>query len=1424
MRPPAPALKSSSVFQIFGQFVLRIPLLLALVAISSASSYAQTTPRRALITQPVEESRLTVLRGNTYPLARAEYDRGAAPPSLPMDRMLLVLKRAPELETALDALLDQQQDKSSPNFHAWLTPAQFGQQFGPADQDIQTVTSWLQLQGFQVATVSNGRTVIEFSGTAAQVQTAFHTEIHKYSVKNEDHWANSTDPQIPTALTPAVAGVLTLHNFPRHAMNHVVGTFKRTKGTSALTPAGPLFTLPGFFGQDTAYGVGPYDFATIYNVSPLWNATPAINGTGQTIAIVGETDVDIIDLQKFRALFGITSNDPVMIVDGPDPGLQPDEIESDLDLEWSSAVAPGAAIKFVVAATTDTTLGVDLAAQYIVDHNLAPVVSESYGICEAALGTAGNQFFNQLWQQAAAQGMSVFLASGDSGSAGCDRDDPAQFGLQVSGFASTPYTTTVGGTDFNDPNNPETYFNPTNDAHQASAKSYIPEMTWNDSCTNAEFSMFTGNSNAETNCNNPQLINTVAATGGSGGKSSCTTGDGQDIVSCSGGYAKPSWQTGTGVPNDGKRDIPDVSLFASNGFNGNFYVICSRNITGFYCDGANPNGTVVGIGGTSASAPAFAGIMALIDQKTNSRQGNPNYLLYKLAAQQPASGCNSSTPPPGTCVFNDVTNGTIAMPCFTGSTIDCHTAVNGDQFGVLTGYATGVGYDRATGLGTVNAANLVSAWVTAAGASKGSATTLSITPSPMNIPHGATSNVTISVAAAPGGTGTPGGEVSLVTSTGMGAGSFLLTNGSATGSIVDLPGGTYTVTAHYPGDATFGASDSTAVSAKVTPEASKATIAYELFDPITGNLTNPNATTATFGGSPSLLRINVTSQAGDACAGNTQGASGCPTGTVTLTDNTKPLDGGTFALNSNGYAEDQLIDLPGGVHNLKVIYAGDNSYAALAPFTDVVTINAVPTTISLSVDFPTVIVGSSTSLTIQMSVSNIYSNIAPSGTLTILDGTTVLSTFTAPGELNPTTHQASIGVSTGAGPFTMLGHRVVTVKYSGDGSYSASVSNPVTINVVLESTTSLTSSSPTIMTGQSVTFTAKVAPTSPGGPTATGTVQFLGNNVSLGAPVALVNGQAQFTTTSLPFGAELIQAFYSGDSNYGTSSQGVEETINPYTSTTMVVASSSTPQSGQNATFTATVVGTPSGGPTPTGTVGFLVNGGGTGTGATLNPAGQAVFSSTTLPLGSVTVTAIYNGDGAHTTSQGTTTVTVTAAPDFSVAANPTTITIARPGQSGSTSLTLTAMNGLTGTLTLTPQCTGLPSQSSCSVSPTSVTFSSTTTTATAMLTVSTIAPSSAVPVRRVLPTGKQPGLIVGLSLLALISMLAALRKRRSLEFALSLLAFATLLTFAACGGGGGGGGGGGNPGTPIGLDQNAKVTFVLGNTTHAVTLSVNVE
>ena len=545
---------------------------------------------RSLITQPVDEQQLTVLKGNTHPLARPEFDLGTAPATLPMLRMLLVLKRSPEQESALRQLLDNQQDKSSPSYHKWLTPEDYGRQFGPTDADLQTITAWLQSHGFEVG-AAKGRTTLEFSGSASQVQEAFHTAIHKYLVNGEQHWANSSDPQIPAALTSAVAGVASLNNFPRHSMVVSAGKFKRDRTTGKITATDPQYTFPSGCVENNSsnnpcfYGIGPYDFATIYNVQPLWNA--GINGTGQTIAIVGETNINIQDVRDFRSLFGLPVNDPQIILNGPDPGIQGDETEADLDVQWSGAVAPNATIDLVVSQSTETTAGIDLSAVYIIDNNLAAVMSESYGQCELGLGTAGNQFYNALWQQAAAQGITVFISAGDNGAAGCDNFDaaspaPAQFGLQVSGYASTPYNVAVGGTDFNDFSNPATYWNTTNNSTtQASAKSYIPETTWNSSCTNAIFATVGFSTNPETNCNDSRLIpHFDTPLGGSGGASNCTTPSGSTASSCAGGYAKPSWQTGTGVPNDGKRDIPDVSLFASNGFLQNFYILCESDVTG----------------------------------------------------------------------------------------------------------------------------------------------------------------------------------------------------------------------------------------------------------------------------------------------------------------------------------------------------------------------------------------------------------------------------------------------------------------------------------------------------------------------------------------------------------------------------------------------------------------------------------------------------------------------------------------------------------------------------------------------------------------------------------------------------------------------------------------------------------------------------
>jgi subtilase family serine protease len=565
--------------------LLGLWLLCAVRCAGQATAVPTQIPAR--ITEAVDEGNLVGLTGNVHPLARAEFDRGAVSDAQPLHRMLLLLQRGAEQETALRQLLDDQQSKASPSYHNWLTPDQFGKQFGAADADVQAVTQWLAAQGFTGIKVGAGRTVVEFSGNAGQVRNALHTEIHQYAVKGETHFANASDPQIPAALAPVIAGVVSLHNFPAKSHLHRLGTFQRSRSTGEIKP---LFTFSGCQAGN-CFGVGPADFATIYNSAPLLKGSPKIDGTGQGIAIVGESNINVQDVIDFRTMFGLPQNfsSQNVILNGSDPGVNDSESESDLDVQWSGAVAPGARIDFVTSAPTETTSGIHLSAVYIVDHNLDAVMSESFGECEQDLGATLNKFYSSLWEQAAAQGITVLLSAGDGGSAGCDDFNTAQTaarGLAVSGFASTPFNIAVGGTDFDQVGRESQFWNtsPTSIVNlpvSSSAKSYIPEVPWNDSCAAAGLS----------GCKSGNQLNIVA---GSGGMSTI--------------YSKPSWQVGKGVPNDNHRDLPDVSLFASNGFNGSFYIICQQDVTTVSSCTLNSFGfTFQGIGGTSAFLSGLRG-------------------------------------------------------------------------------------------------------------------------------------------------------------------------------------------------------------------------------------------------------------------------------------------------------------------------------------------------------------------------------------------------------------------------------------------------------------------------------------------------------------------------------------------------------------------------------------------------------------------------------------------------------------------------------------------------------------------------------------------------------------------------------------------------------------------------------------------------
>jgi subtilase family serine protease len=624
-------------------------LVLACLSLLPAGASAQTSSALPRITQAVNENNLVTVPGSVHPLARAEFDRGAVAGSQPIRRAMLLLQRSPDQEVALQQLLEGQQSKSSPSFHQWLTPQQLGLQFGPADQDIQTITSWLASHGFKVGNVSAGRTVIEFSGTAAQVQSAFHTAIHVYEVNGDKHFANSSPVQIPAALAPVVAGVVSLHNFPKQPQSHVLGVFSKTKATGEVKPVkrfGPApaghfpssdFTF-AFSGcsvlnsvpaSNTCFALGPADFDTIYSVPSN------VDGTGVSIAIVGDSEICTAnspdfgtqyfgpngtlitcssdDVATFRSLFGLPANLPNVVLDGPDPGFNPDETEGDLDVEWSGAIAPKATVDFVIAESTEASAGIDLAAVYIVNNNLAPVMSESFGGCEASVI---NSFYSSLWEQAAAQGMTVIISAGDSGAAGCDDENTEQtasVGLAVNGIGSTPFNVAAGGTDFNYtlPNYATTYWNTSNaGGTQASAKMPIPETVWNDSCAQSISTVACSSVAASSSS-----LNIV---GGGGGQSNCLNFQSQaanGALNCSPafnnspllGYPKPSWQpvataSGLTVVTDVTRDVPDISLFAADGLvSASFYIVCEADINEnpAPCSLGTLDTTFIGVGGTS---------------------------------------------------------------------------------------------------------------------------------------------------------------------------------------------------------------------------------------------------------------------------------------------------------------------------------------------------------------------------------------------------------------------------------------------------------------------------------------------------------------------------------------------------------------------------------------------------------------------------------------------------------------------------------------------------------------------------------------------------------------------------------------------------------------------------------------------------------
>jgi subtilase family serine protease len=725
------------------KFALFSPLIVAAAIafnlFSSARPAKAGLHERASIVQRIDDSDLHTLRGNTRGEANERNDRGRVREDFRMEHMLLQLKRSPDSEQALETYLDDLSNHNSANFHRWLTATELGENYGVSLADISTITNWLESQGFRVNVVYPSRMVIDFTGTARQVREAFRTEIHHLEVDGAKHVANMSDPRIPAALAPVVAGIVSLHDFMPRPMY---------KPRVQYTFAGGS---PG--GNGTDYAVVPGDLATIYNLNPLFSE--GYSGQGQTIVVIEDTNAfnpgnlpAPADWTNFRAKFALSNFSagsfsqvnpapPMGSNNCTNPGVNGDDGEAILDAEYASAAAPSAAIELASCANTFTTFGGLIALQNILNETATPpaLISISYGECEAFNGATANLAYSTAYQQGVAEGVSIFVSSGDEGAASCDANQThATHGIGVSGFASTPYNVAVGGTDFADTflNNNGTYWNSGNTTTFASAMSYIPEIPWNDSCASVLFATHFGFATTYGTagfCNHSPGNTTFRTTAsGSGGPSGCATGTPSTSGVVSGtcaGYAKPAWQSVFGNPSDGVRDIPDVSLFAANNFWAHYFVFCWSDVAngGGSCAGA-PS-TWPGAGGTSFSSPIMAGIQALVNQKHNSREGNPNPIYYQIAASEyGASGsatCNSSNQAPrrglaSTCTFYDVTLGDLDVNCTGANNCFRPSGANGvlSKSNVVydPAFVATTGWDFSTGIGTVNAYNLVynTAW------------------------------------------------------------------------------------------------------------------------------------------------------------------------------------------------------------------------------------------------------------------------------------------------------------------------------------------------------------------------------------------------------------------------------------------------------------------------------------------------------------------------------------------------------------------------------------------------------------------------------------------------------------------------------------------------------------------------------------------
>jgi subtilase family serine protease len=913
--------------------------------------HAQAMPR--LNTQ-VDGSSLVALPSSVHPWARAEFDRGLAP-ATSSGRMLLVMRRSAEQEEALKALIAAQQDPRSPSYHKWLTTEEFGKQFGVADSDLQTVTSYLSSRGVSVGRVFNSHMAVEVSATAEQMRSTFQTEIHAYSVGGRTFTANATAPKIPVALRSVVTGFASLNNF---STNTTVPGQQQASLDVASHKLKPLFTSS----TATTFGVTPGDLSVIYDIPSVTGV--GLGGTNVSVGVIGDSNINVSYINNYRSVFGLGANPPTVVVDGNDPGLNNDAFIAYKQIEVLSAVAPKAKIVYYTSATTDYDTGLNFALLRAVEDNQVQVLVIGYQSCEFALGSE-MPFLNLVYEQAAAQGITVVAAAGNAGAAGCEvpgNAGAAKSGYAVNGYASSPFVTAVGGTDFSYGQATTNYWGATNSATYSSALQYIPEQAWNDS--------------------NPVYTNSVSGTSvifaGGGGVS--TFG----LDGTSKPQPIPSYQSGNAQANaisSTARILPDVSFFAgsgansSQGYNNTAYLFCMQSTD---CTGTTPVFTYSG--GTEASSAVFAGAVALAVQRLNSGTrfglGNVNPALYSLLTG-------------ATVVHHDITTGNNALQCSQGTPNCSSTALaTTPATYAMTGYNAGSGYDAATGLGSFD----ISSFVTNYAATNTTASTVSlkvIDPATGAAPvcvsgtvttancttHSTPLKFTVTAASASGAGAVPTGDVSLFNTSPLasqdGMETLTLSSGTATDSTYGLlPGGSYKIYARYAGDSVksgpYAPSVSTPYQILVKPEACHMKV-------YANNIASSGSSIAY--GSPVIITAEPYSTLNP-------GAVAIPSGSITVKDNGTAIT--TLPLNSEGAATFQSNLLAYGTHSLILSYGGDASFGSCQTAASTVTITkAATSTVINAAETDTGAGTASIGITAVVQSATLPSNgTAPTGTVT----------------------------------------------------------------------------------------------------------------------------------------------------------------------------------------------------------------------------------------------------------------------------------------------------------------------------------------------------------------------------------------------------------------------------------------------------------